>query len=452
MTQATSRSSHVRFLVVAALFIASTFSYGDRVVFSIAGVRLANDLHLSSVQMGYLFSAFSWAYVAAQIPAGYVLDRFGTKRAYVTSIVAWSLLAIVEGLTGFLPVALTFGALLFVRVLSGLAQGPVFPGNGRVVAAWFPAAERATASSIFNSSQYFAFVLFGPAVGWIAQSAGWKESFWLLGALGLMLAVAWSRSVHDVETHPRIAPAEVEHIRCGGGLCTIGATAGAARPKFTLDLFLRLLSNRLVLGVYIGQYCINTLTIFFMTWFPLYLSQGRHMALAKVGFVSAIPALCGSLGGLLGGIVSDSILRRTRSLTFARKTPIVIGMTLAVTLAFCNGTNSQVIILALMSLAYFGKGFGALGWTLVSDISPAGMVGLNGGFFNLCGNIAGITTPVVIGYLVQKTGSFKLALDFVAVAAFGAIASYMLIAGEVQRLSPEQFRSGVPPHQNPAAA
>jgi ACS family glucarate transporter-like MFS transporter len=443
MDAASRDSSHVRFLVVFALFMASAFSYGDRVVLSIAGIRLAKDMHLTSIQLGYLFSMFSWVYVVAQVPAGYLLDRYGAKRIYVISIVAWSMLAVSTGFAGFLTGGLAFAVLLTARLLSGLAQAPVFPGNGRIVAAWFPANERGTASAIFNSSQYFAFVLFAPAIGWIAQTAGWKECFWLLGGLGIALAVLWSRTIHDVDDHPRISAAEAAHIRSGGGLCTIGASTSTVHSTFGWSQGVRLLSQRLILGVYIGQFCINTLTIFFLTWFPIYLSQGRHMSIARVGVVSALPALCGSLGGLLGGVVSDALLRRSNSLNVARKSPIILGMLLAMTLVLCNYTDSQIAILTLMSLAFFGKGFGALGWTLVSDISPAGFVGLNGGFFNLCGNLAGITTPIVIGYFVQMTGSFNLALDFVAVAALGAIVSYLFIAGDIYRLQPEQFRRAV---------
>ena len=443
MDAASRNSSHVRFLVVFALFMASAFSYGDRVVLSIAGIRLAKDMHLTSIQLGYLFSMFSWVSVVAQVPAGYLLDRYGAKRIYVISIVAWSMLAVSTGFAGFLTGGLAFAVLLTARLLSGLAQAPVFPGNGRIVAAWFPANERGTASAIFNSSQYFAFVLFAPAIGWIAQTAGWKECFWLLGGLGIALAVLWSRTIHDVDDHPRISAAEAAHIRSGGGLCTIGASTSAVHTTFGWSQGARLLSQRLILGVYIGQFCINTLTIFFLTWFPIYLNQGRHMSIARVGVVSALPALCGCLGGLLGGVVSDALLRRSKSLNVARKAPIILGMLLAMTLVLCNYTDSQIAILTLMSLAFFGKGFGALGWTLVSDISPAGFVGLNGGFFNLCGNLAGITTPIVIGYFVQMTGSFNLALDFVAVAALGAIVSYLFIAGDIYRLRPEQFRRAV---------
>ena len=172
--------SRVRYLIVLMLFAASAFSYGDRVALSIAGVSISRDLHLNALKLGYLFSGFSWAYVAGQLPAGGLLDRYGSKRVYGISIVCWSLCALLVGFAGYLPAAIAFTVIFGVRLLSGIAQSPVFPGNGRIVASWFPAAERGTASAIFNSSQYFALVLFAPIMGWITHISGWKECFWFL--------------------------------------------------------------------------------------------------------------------------------------------------------------------------------------------------------------------------------------------------------------------------------
>jgi ACS family glucarate transporter-like MFS transporter len=109
-------------------------------------------------------------------------------------------------------------------------------------------------------------------------------------------------------------------------------------------------------------------------------------------------------------------------------------MLLSVTMIACNYTNVQALVMVLMSLAFFGKGFGALGWTVIADTSPKELIGLNGGLFNLFGNIAGITTPIMIGYIVKKTGSFNDALIFVAAAALLAIFSYVVIVGEIKRL------------------
>ncbi len=442
MKQARTGSSHVRFLIVGTLFLVSAFSYGDRVVLAIAGISFAKDLHLNPVEIGYLFSGFSWAYVLAQLPSGWLLDRFGTKQVYGTSILAWSLFAALAGFAGYLNGAVAFTVIFALRLLSGLAQSPVFPGNGRIVAAWFPSTERGMASAIFNSSQYFALVLFAPLMGWIAHTFGWKECFWLLGIMGLGLTALWSRVIYDVKGHPDINEAEITTIEQGGGLCVIGAAKQEIGTQISWKAIGKMLSNRMLVGIYLGQYSITTLTWFFLTWFPLYLSQARHMSIAKVGVAAALPALVGSVGGILGGLASDKLLRLGYSLSFSRKAPIVAGMALAMSLMLCNLIDTQWGILLMMSLAFFGKGFGALGWTVVSDTSPKGMVGLNGGLFNLCGNIAGITTPIVIGYLVQKTGSFNYALIYVGLTALLAIASYVIVAGPIRRLSAEDLGYG----------
>jgi ACS family glucarate transporter-like MFS transporter len=418
------------------LFIASCFSYGDRVMLSIAGIAFSKDLHLDAVRLGYLFSGFSWAYVVGQLPAGGLLDRFGSKRVYGISMVCWSLCAILAGFAGYLPVAIAFFVIFGLRLVSGLVQSPVFPGNGRIVASWFPTAERGRASAIFNSSQYFSLVMFAPVLGWITNRWGWKECFWFLGGATLALSFVWHRVFHSVKTHPRINQGEINLIEQGGGLTNIDPGSGTMQkaPKLTWGAIRMLLSKRMLVGIYIGQYCITTLTWFFLTWFPVYLSQARQMSIVKVGVMAALPALCGFAGGILGGVVSDKLLQAGHTLTFARKAPIVFGMVLSITMIGCNYANAQWVVMALMSLAFFGKGIGALGWTVIADTSPKSLIGVNGGLFNLIGNLAGITTPIVIGYIVKRTGSFHGALIFVVAMALMAIVAYVPIVGEIKRV------------------
>ena len=417
------------------LFIASCFSYGDRVALSVAGTAMQKQLALNPVRFGFLLSGFSWAYVLGQLPSGGLLDRFGSKRVYGISIFAWTICAFLIGFAGYLPAAYIFSVIFALRLLSGLAQSPVFPGNGRIVAAWFPTAERGTASAIFNSSQYFALVAFAPIFGWLTHSHGWQWTFWFMGIFGLVLVFAWSKIIYNVPDHPLISQSEIGYIERGGGLVNIDRAVGKpAGRALTWSGIAQLLQQRMLVGIYIGQFCITTLTYFFITWFPVYLVQARHMSVLKGGFAVALPALCGSVGGVLGGIWSDSLLRRGRSLTFARKLPIIAGMLLSTTIIACNYTTAQSVVLFLMSLAFFGKGVGALGWTVIADTSPKELIGLNGGLFNLFGNTAGITTPIIIGFIVQKTGSFNGALVFVGITALMAIFSYVVIVGEIKRL------------------
>ena len=431
-----SGSLPTRYLVVWLLFVATTVNYADRATLSIAGPALAKDLALDPVAMGYVFSAFGWAYVLAQIPGGWLLDRFGSKRVYVLSVLIWSVFTLLQGFVGVLPASIAVASLFFLRFLLGLAEAPSFPGNSRIVSAWFPTAERGTASAIFNSAQYFALVVFSPIMGTITHALGWRYVFFVMGAVGMVLAALLSRLIHAPREDPRVSRDELAYIEQGGALVDLDhAQAGAPAASVPTWANVRqLLGSRMLVGVYVGQYCITTLTYFFLTWFPVYLVAGRGMSILKVGFVAALPALCGFVGGILGGVFSDALLRRGHSLTFARKAPIVTGMLLSVSMIACNYVDAQWAVVGIMALAFFGKGIGALGWAVVSDTSPKEIAGLSGALFNTFGNTAAITTPIVIGYLVKGSGQFEGALAFVGANAIVAMLSYLLVVGEIKRL------------------
>ena len=401
---------------------------------------MLKTIHLTPIRLGWLLSGFSWAYVLGQLPSGGLLDRFGSKRVYGTSIILWSIFAFLTGFAGFLGPSLAFTAIFILRLLSGLAQSPVFPGNGRIVAEWFPTDERGLASAIFNASQYFALPIFAPVFGWIIHSMGWRSTFWFMGLLGFALTAVWFTNVFSVKKHPRVSREEVDFIARGGGLVNTDADDKSKLKKnpLTWSTVRMLLSYRMLVGVYIGQYCITTLTWFFLTWFPVYLLESRHMSILKAGFAAAVPGLCGGFGGILGGMISDELLDWGFSLSFARKAPIMTGMALAMTMIACNYTSAQSLMLLFMSISFFGKGIGALGWTVVSDTSPKGLVGMNGALFNFIGNMAGITTPLIIGYIVEKTHAFNYALIYVSLIAFCAIISYGPVVGEIKRIELQQ--------------
>ena len=428
------RQTRVRYLIITILFVVSCFSFADRSALSQAVSSMPKEMNLNATRIGYLLFAFGWAYALGQLPSGGLLDRFGSKRVYGIAIIGWSICAFLTAFAGYFTASIAFTAIFLLRVLSGLFQSPVFPGNGRIVAAWFPTSERGRTSAIFNSAQYFALPIFAPIFGWLIHIAGWRSCFWFMGAVGCLLTVVWYTNIYSVKEHPRISPTEIEFIEHGGGLVNTDAAASTGKNTLTWATVKKLLSYRMLVGVYIGQFCITTLTWFFLTWFPLYLSQARHMSVIKVGFAAAVPGLCGGIGGILGGVISDKLLQRGHSLSFSRKLPIMGGMALAIIIIACNYASSQSLMLFFMSLSFFGKGIGALGWTVVSDTSPKGMVGMNGALFNLCGNLAGITTPLVIGPIVVKTHSYNGALVFIACIAFCVILSYGLVVGEIKRL------------------
>ncbi|HET7538098.1 MAG TPA: MFS transporter [Candidatus Didemnitutus sp.] len=424
------RRTHVRYWIVAFLFLLTSVNYADRATLSIVGPQLSKELKLDAAAMGWVFSAFAWAYALCQIPGGWLLDRFGSKQIYFWSIALWSLFTVLQGCVGSLGSATAVTTLFALRFLLGVAESPSFPANARIVAAWFPTAERGLASAIFNSAQYFATVAFAPLMGWITHAFGWPPVFWSMGALGLACAALWPRLIHGPREHPWINTAEIDHIERGGGLVDLDRKGPAVRWA----MLGQLLGNRMLVGIYVGQYCITTLTWFFLTWFPLYLVQQRGMSILQAGFMASLPALCGFIGGVTGGFVSDRLLRRGVSLTTARKLPIILGMLLSMTIVACNYVDAHWAVILFMSLAFFGKGIGALGWAVTADVSPKEITGLNGGLFNMFGNLAGVTTPIVIGYIVKDTGQFDGALVYVGAHGLLAIVSYVLIVGEIKRV------------------
>ncbi|CNI65000.1 MFS transporter [Yersinia vastinensis] len=429
------KRTHVRYIILLIIFIVTAINYADRATLSIAGTEVAKALELDAVAMGYIFSAFGWAYLLMQIPGGWLLDRYGSKRVYTYSLFFWSLFTFTQGFVDMFPVAYAAISMFIMRFMLGFSEAPSFPANARIVAAWFPTKERGTASAIFNSAQYFSLAIFSPLLGYLTFAWGWQHVFTVMGGLGFVLTIAWVKFIHNPTDHPDMSASELEYIKQGGAVVDMDHKKPDGHkngPK--LDYLKQLLASRMMLGVFFGQYFINTITWFFLTWFPIYLVQDKGMSILKVGMVASIPALCGFAGGVLGGVFSDSLIKRGHSLTFARKVPIVLGMLLASSIILCNYVDSDFVVVALMALAFFGKGFGALGWPVIADTAPKEIVGLCGGLFNVFGNVASIVTPLVIGYLVKELHSFNAALIFVGCSAIMAMFCYLFVVGDIKRL------------------
>ncbi|HAF1792772.1 TPA: MFS transporter [Salmonella enterica] len=433
-TQLRKQNSHIRYLILVVVFLITSVNYADRATLSIAGSSVAKELGLDPGDMGLIFSAFGWAYLVMQIPGGWLLDKYGSKKVYTWSLFFWSIFTFLQGFVELMPLAWTVISLFFLRFMLGFSEAPSFPANARIVAAWFPTNERATATACFNAGQYFALALFSPLLGWLTFAWGWQHVFTVMGIIGFILTFIWVRYVHNPSEHPMISRQELKYITDGGAIIDMDTKSAAKKSSGGWTSVKQMLTNRMLMGVFLGQYFINSITWFFLTWFPIYLVQQRGMSILNVGFIASIPAICGFAGGILGGVCSDWLLKKGMSITAARKIPIVFGMLLATSLILCNYIESHVVVVSLMALAFFGKGFGALGWTVVSDMAPKEAAGMCGGLFNAFGNVASIVTPLVIGYLVKEMHSFNSALIFVGASAIAAMLCYLLVVGKISRM------------------
>lgn len=438
-TSATATKSRVRISMLLLILFLSTVAYADRSILSIAGSTIQKEFGLSAVQLGYILSAFSWAYVVGQIPGGLILDRFGTKAVYGTTLVLWSVATLLMGFVGELSAGVTGTVVAFfaLRFLLGLIEAPSFPANARVAVMWFPKSERGRATSLFASSQYFAVGIFSPLAGWLVQEFGWPWPFFVLGLIGILAAVVWFSYMQEPRRHPGVSEAELDHIVSGGGLVDIDSSSErTCQARLTREVVFSLLTSRMLWCAYLGQYCAIAISYFFITWFPIYLVQARGMNIMQAGFATIAPSLFGFLGGISGGIISDWLIKRGWSVSWARKTPYIVGMLAASGLVLAAVADSNFAVIALMSLAFYGKGVaaGAGTWAVVSDTAPKAAVGLAGSVFNCVGNIAGIVTPIVFGYIVQATGGYSAGLYFVGAHCLFAAVLYLCVMGRIERV------------------
>lgn len=423
-----ARRTRMRFVILALLAVGTMINYLDRTVLGIAAPSMTKDLGISAAVMGVVFSAFSWTYALAQIPGGVFLDRFGSKLTYFLSLTFWSLFTLLQGF------AVGLKSLLLFRFGLGISEAPCFPTNSRVVGTWFPQHERARATGIYTVGEYLGLACFAPSLFWVMGNFGWRAPFIVVGVIGVAFALLWWAMYREPHESKRVNRAELDFIAAGGGL---EAPSGAQSVKFSWANVGKLFQHRQITGACIGQFAGNTTLVFFLTWFPTYLATERHMGWLKVGFFAIMPFLAAAVGVMFGGWVSDVLLKRTGSANIGRKLPIIAGLLLASTIIAANYVSSDTVVITILSVAFFGQGMVGLGWTLISDVAPKNLMGLTGGIFNFCANLAGIVTPLVIGFIVASTGSFFYALAYVGAAALLGALSYIFIVGDVHRVDIE---------------
>ena len=237
-------------------------------------------------------------------------------------------------------------------------------------------------------------VAFTPLMGWLAQYYGWRSVFLAMGAIGLVGAAHLLRLVvHSPSRHKRISKREYAYIEEGGALVNLDRPAAAPQP-IRWSIVGQLLANRMLLGIYLAQYCITALTYFYSTWFPIYLHRGAAHDPGQGGLCRGrarpSPVLSAACWA---ACCRDLLLKRGMALSPARKIPILVGLVISCAILACNYTDSQVMIMLFMSIAFFGKGVAALGWAVMSDAAPREATGLAGSVFNLFGNAVGHLHP-----------------------------------------------------------
>jgi D-galactonate transporter len=417
-------SSHRRWFMLSLLLIATIINYVDRVNISIAAPFMAKDLGLDKVQMGLIFSAFAWTYAFALVPAGFIADRFGSRLTYGASLISWSAVTVCQGMAG------GFASLFGLRLAIGAMEAPAFPANSRAVTVWFPARERGMASSIYVCGQYLGTALFTGLLLWLATTYDWRHVFYSTGIVGILFGIAWLYLYRDPLNCKKVSKQELEYIEAGGGL----VKSSQDKNTFKWAQIAELLKYRQVWAICIGKFASTSALYFFLTWFPTYLIEERHLTMVKVGIFAVLPFIGATVGVLLAGFIADWMIRRGVSLSFARKLPLVVGSALGMSIMLVNFTDSNEVCIALLTIAFFAQGIASSSWAAVSEVAPKELIGLTGGITSLAANIGGIVTPIVIGQILHLTGNFAWAFWFIGGMACIGTLSYSLLLGRIYRI------------------
>src|SRR5665213_2912220 len=263
-------------ITLSLLFIAGVVNFFDRASLSVANSAVRAELHLNATEMGWLLSAFSLAYGFSQLPLIGVMRRIGGRWALGGGLGLWSAAQLLTGVVRGLPSFLVF------RVLLGVGESPFYPAGVQSLREWFPAESRARATALMNMSQTLALAAAPPALTWIMLAAGWRAMFELLGALGLVVAVAWCL---------------LYRARDG--------EAAAVESAWRV-----LLRQRTVWGMMLGFGGVNYTVWLYVAWIPGYLQTARHLSIARSGWVAAVPFLFGAAGMAARGVFTDLLVRR----------------------------------------------------------------------------------------------------------------------------------------------
>ena len=425
-----ARRGNLRWMVVGMCFLGTSINYLDRANISIALPDIVKEFGISHTVEGLILGAFFWTYALFQLPAGHFIDKLGARVMYTFAVVWWSVF------TALTAVSTGFASLFGFRLGLGVGESAAYPANAKVVSKWFPKRERALATSIYDSGARFGSAVALPIVAFIIAGLGWRASFVITGAIGVIWAVGWAVWYRDPRRKARLRETELRYIEEGGARADSDPSSEDAASGSRLrwrDLF----RYRTVWGMMIGFFCLNFVIYFFITWFPTYLTDARGFSLLGTGIYGTIPAIVAIFGGWFGGWVSDRIYDRTGDLNKARKICLVSGMLFSSVIALAVIVPSAGMALFLLSVSYASLTFAAASiWSLPADVSPTEhQVASLGGIQNFASNLAGVGSPFFIGALYDATGSFVIPLVVVGGIALVGAAAYAIIIKRVEPLA-----------------
>lgn len=413
------KPTRFRWLILGLISVMYLICYMDRSNISVAQPEIANTFGLSKTMLGYVMAAFTWAYAVGQVPAGWLGDRLGPRRV-LTVIMCWWAAAV--ALTG---AATGLVSLFAARFLLGLGEAGAFPVASRAMQLWFAKSERGRIQGTTHFFSRFAVAITPLAAGSIMAASGWRALFYIFATLGVLWAVLFSTVFRNSpEEHASVNRAEIERIR---GVDADGTTHLVSAPRPATP-WRSILTAPNMWYIAVGYGCFFFGTNFYLTWYPTYVREYRHLTLQSLGLLGSVPLFAGMAGDVIGGSLSDLIAAKTGNFRLARRAIAAPGFLAAgaflVPAAITNSTSGSILYLA--ASFFFLEWVIGPAWAVPMDVGGQ-FSGTVTGIMNMAGALAASLTALIYGGLFDRGMWIAPFLITAAVMTLGALIWTFLI-------------------------
>jgi len=411
-TAMTEARTSVRWKIFLMMLFLIAINYIDRASLSVAMPLIAKEFDLSPAMQGLILSSFFWTYALMQVPGGMLADKYKPRIVIACATVFWGIAQAVAAFTT------NATALLLTRLGLGAAEAPIYPAGGKLNAIWMTQNERGRGATLLDGGAPLGAALGAIIITWLIASLGsWRLAF-IVAGVGTVLAgvLAWYYVRNSPREHRGVNELEARYIE--EALASEHRAEPANLSGRSLDFF----KYRSVWCMAIGWMCFNTVFYGLLTWMPNYLNKVHGFDIKQMGGASFIIFFSGFVGELIGGWIADKWKEAGGRPNVVMRTLFGIAAVVATASIFSVAyvTDPVVVVVLLSSTLFFLRWCG-LFWCVPSMLGTRNKVGFLGGVMNLGGNIGGISVPIIVGMIVQFTGSYFLALMFFAAAGVGLL-------------------------------
>lgn len=422
------RETAHRWWILTVMFIATFVNYLDRATLAVVGPTIQKEFGISDVNFGWLSSAFIWGITIVIVFFGLLMQRFGERLIGTVGLLGFSLATIFSGFTA------GFGSLLAMRITLGAFEAPTFPLNATLVRRWFPKQERAKSISMYQIGASLGTALGIPLLGYVAYLWGWRATFFVAGAISLLVCLIWWLVARDRPADTKaVSASELAYIESSDTVEETAERMGGKRKTTRAD-WRYVLTDRRLLSLYVVTGATSTAFFFFMTWLPKYMKESLGINVTAgftSGLTGGIPYAFALLGIIFGGWLSDYLVKSGFAPGKARKVSISIGLAGTSILFLMPFIESVPLALAVVSFAFFSASMGNGAWVLPTEVARSAVAPLANSVYGFFTNFFGAISPVVAGYLLTATGSYNAMLIYIGVWALIGLTAILFLLDDV---------------------